>query len=132
MTVNSRVAVAGSKLGEAPKTRCDAREGRSGRFAQLLSQRRELVSVPVSGEQLVVEVSAQPAQSRGDCRLAEPEATGGPGDVLLLQEGVKGDQQVQVEVAQRGCTHLRTLEGRSDRPGLCGPICTHAVDRRPR
>src|SRR4051794_18955672 len=90
-----------------------ASEGRGGRLTQLLGQRRELVPVPVTGEQLVVEVPPEPAQSRGHRRLTESEAAGGPGDVLLLQEGVQGDQQVQVEVAQRGCTHLRTLEGRA-------------------
>ena len=42
----------------------DAREGGRGGLAQLLGQGRELVPVPVAGEQLVVEVPAQPAQSR--------------------------------------------------------------------
>jgi hypothetical protein len=53
-------------------------------------------------EQLVLEEPAQAAERVAHRRLADADALRGPGDAALGQEGVEGDQEVEVEPAQIG------------------------------
>ncbi len=51
-------------------------------------------------QQLVIEVVAQFLQRGAHGGLGDEYPFGGPGDVFLVEQGVQGDEQVQVEAVQ--------------------------------
>ena len=66
----------------------------------LLGQGRQLEAASHPDQQLVVEVLAQPGQRPAHRRLAHRHPLAGVGEVALLEQGVQGQQQVGVDLAQ--------------------------------
>jgi hypothetical protein len=53
-----------------------------------------------AGEQLVAEQGAQAGEIVAHRRLAEPDPGRGAGDAALREQGVEGDEEVEVEAGQ--------------------------------
>jgi hypothetical protein len=53
-----------------------------------------------SREEVVLECGPSPLQGAADCRLTQPQAGGHGGDALLLGDHSKGNQKVQIDLAQ--------------------------------
>lgn len=64
------------------------------------AERGQLVGVAGTGEQLVVEMAAQPGQRRAHGGLAQPDALAGLGDIALFQQRAQGEDQIEVESGQ--------------------------------
>jgi hypothetical protein len=84
--------------------------------AELLGAARQHVAGRGAHEQLVLEEAAQAAERAAHRGLAEPDATGGDGDVALVQERVERDQEVEVDGgevdrAMRGAARALIREG---------------------
>ena len=86
----------------------DAGQRDPGSSLQLDRQRGEPVLVADPGEQFVAEVPAQPGQRGRQRRLAEAHLRRGPGDAALLQQGVQGHQQVEIQAGEVHGTTLST------------------------
>ena len=65
----------------------------------VVAQLRTHHAPPDGDQQFVLEMAAQARQRAAHCRLTEIEPVAG-GDVALVQQGVEGDQQVQIEEMQ--------------------------------
>lgn len=74
--------------------------GGGGAVEQGPPESGEFVLSADAGEQLVVEVAAQPGQGRAHRGLAEPDALPGPGDVAFLQQGAQGQDEIEIEARQ--------------------------------
>ena len=67
---------------------------------ELGGERGEDVAAGVAGQQVVVEVAAQPGQGRTGGGLGDADAGGGARDIAFAQQLAQGDEQVEVEVGQ--------------------------------
>ena len=64
------------------------------------AERRQLVGVAGPDEEVVAEVAAQAGERGAGGGLAEADPVARAGDVALLEQGVEGDQEVEVEARQ--------------------------------
>ncbi|GAA0280071.1 hypothetical protein GCM10010302_17280 [Streptomyces polychromogenes] len=68
----------------------------AGLFLQLLSEGGEAVAVALAYEQVIAEVPTQAREHRAGRRLADPDPLGRAADVPLLEQGLQGDEQVEI------------------------------------
>ncbi|MNN07434.1 hypothetical protein D3C81_1202590 [compost metagenome] len=66
---------------------------------QLQTQCRGLQAPSNLNQQRIIEMLAQTPERRTGCRLAQAQSLGGPADTTFTQQGVQGDQQVQVKTS---------------------------------
>jgi hypothetical protein len=101
----------------------DAGQRQPGEVAQLHGQRGEPVLVPDAGEQFVAEVPAEPPQGRRQRRLAQAHLARRARDAALLEEGVEGHQQVEVQAGEvHGHHRIDVADARHQTSRLPSPV----------
>lgn len=74
--------------------------GGGGAVQEDLPEGGEFVLTPLAGEELVVEVPAQPCQGGTHRRLTQAHTLSCPGDVAFFEEGAEGDHEVEIKTGQ--------------------------------
>ncbi len=87
-----------SRLGA--QGRLDPQQRFANRLDQRQAARSELHVPPDPDQQLVIEVFAQLLQGGAHGGLGDEDALGSPGDVLFVDQGVQGNEEVEVETVQ--------------------------------
>ena len=100
LTANRLVLDAGSNSRWLPSSASAASTASATTGRSSLGERRQLEAAADPHQQLVVEVLAQPGQRAAHRRLAHRHPLAGVGEVPLLEQGVQGEQQVGVDLAQ--------------------------------
>ena len=100
LTVNRLLLLAGVELALVAQQRLGGLHRLGHHRPDPLGQGGQLEAAAHPDQQLVVEVLAQPGQRAAHRRLAHRHPLAGVGEVALLEEGVQGQQQVGVDLAQ--------------------------------